>query len=256
MKFCFTVDDNIKFFQQLNDKPVDDIFSHGYLKGWKKLHDKYGLKVQFNVFYKYVDGSFDLSKMTDRYKSQFDKNSDWLKFSFHSEKENVKPYEASDYNQVYGDISKVNAELERIVGKSALADTTTIHYCLLTDGGKRAVKENGVKGLLGLFGNEEAKRTSYGIGYENAERIRKGEIIDIDGIKYAGIDVILNLYSAEEIKSKLKGIIGRDYIKIMTHEQYYYKDYFNYQPDYFYKNEQAVKMLIESGYESSFYQDF
>ena len=256
MKFCFTVDDNIKFFADLCSSDTNDIFMHGYLKGWKDLHDKYGLKVQFNVFYKYVDGTFDLSKMTDRFKNQFEQNSDWLKFSFHSEEENVKPYEFSDYKKVYEDIRKVNEELERIVGKSSLADTTTVHYCLLTDGGKRAVKENGVKGLLGLFGNEEEKRTSYGLDYDTAERIRNGETVEIDGVKYGGIDVILNLHNAEEIKCKLKKLLGRKYIKIMTHEQYFYTDYFNYQPDFFYKNEQAVKLLIESGYESDFYQNF
>ena len=56
----------------------------------------------------------------------------------------------------------------RFAGPEALGDTTTVHYCCTTPEGIRAMKDCGMKGLLGLFGTEEEKRThpkrAYGTG--------------------------------------------------------------------------------------------
>ena len=254
MKYCFTIDDNIVFLSDLTSKYYADIFDNPYLKGLKNLHEKYGVKIQLNLFYEGKD--FDLSKMAERYKEQFISNSDWMKMSFHSKEENVRPYEFSGYEEVYSDIKRVNDEIVRFAGEKTLAETTTVHYCLLTEEGKKAVKDNGVKGLLGLFGDCETKRTSYGIEFENAERIRKGEVVTIDGIKYASIDVVMNSFDKETVQNKIRALIGREFVKIMIHEQYFYKDYFNYQPEFFDKIESAIKILKDNGYESSFYQDF
>ena len=89
--FCFTVDDNIRFLKKLNAKKREDIFSHAYLNIFRKLHLDYGIKVQLNLFYECDD--FNLSGMTDEYKEQFERNADWLKMSFHSKAEDVRPYE-------------------------------------------------------------------------------------------------------------------------------------------------------------------
>ncbi|MBQ7643333.1 MAG: hypothetical protein IJS67_05465 [Clostridia bacterium] len=193
--------------------------------------------------------------MTEDYKSQFEDNSDWLKMSFHSKEENFRPYENAGYDGVKGDMTAVNNEIIRFAGSGSLATTTTVHYCLLTDGGLKAVKDCGIKGLLGLFGDEENERSSYGLGRGFAEEMRKGRIKCEKGISYSGIDVILNLYDENGINGKLKKIIGRDFIKIMIHEQYFYKDYFNYQPDFAEKTESAIKLLIEKGYKSVFYEE-
>ena len=100
-KFCFTVDDNIRFLKELNGQQYPSIFSHPYLAMYRRLHEKYGLKVQLNLFYE-ADG-FDLSQMTDKYRDEWLENSDWLKLSFHSRRENVEPYRSSGYREVYED---------------------------------------------------------------------------------------------------------------------------------------------------------
>ena len=99
--FCFTVDDNIRCLRELTAGSYRSIFEHPYLGMYFGLHEKYGLKVQLNLFYKTDD--FDLSLMTDRYREEWQANSDWLKLSFHSEAETVKPYEHSGYDKVFDD---------------------------------------------------------------------------------------------------------------------------------------------------------
>ena len=46
--FCFTVDDNIRCLREINEKNYDSIFDHPYLAVYKRLHERFGLKVQLN----------------------------------------------------------------------------------------------------------------------------------------------------------------------------------------------------------------
>ncbi|MBQ8882545.1 MAG: hypothetical protein IJY70_04035 [Clostridia bacterium] len=253
MKFCFTIDDNIIFLRDLTTKNYASIFDHPYLAVMKRLHEKYGIKVQFNLFY-LMDG-FDLSMATDKFKAEWESCADWIKFSFHSKMENVRPYENSAYDEVYDDLTAVNEQILRFAGEKSLAKSTTVHYCVTTSGGLKALKDGGVTGLLGLFGTTDNPRTSYSIDQNNASLIRSGETVGIDGISYGAIDLIINSKSLDDNIAFIKTILGRKVIKVMIHEQYFYPDYFAYQPDFEQKLDRIFDILTKNGYESEFFED-
>ena len=58
----------------------------------------------------------------------------------------------------------------------------------------------------------------------------------------------LNLYKYDEVEAAFAPLLGKEYIGYMTHEQYFYEDYFSYQPDFAEKNALAAKILHENGY--------
>ena len=250
--FIFTVDDNIRFLGDLTNGEYNSVFDHPYLAVYKKLHEKYGLKVQLNLFFK--DEKFDLTKMTNRYLKEWQENANWLKMSFHSEYENERPYEFSEYDEVFAHANAVNSEILRFAGEKTLAKTTTIHYCVATNEGLKAIKDNGTKGLLGFFGTDENPRTSYGIG-EEASQIREKSLTEVDGITYGGIDIVLNNFSITEILEKLEGLKDRDTVFVMIHEQYFYPDYHHYQPEFFEKLSKTFEALAQSGFDSAFFED-
>ena len=252
-KFCFTVDDNIRFLKELNEGSYPDIFSHPYLRMYRRLHEKYDLKVQLNLFYE--SGDFDLSKMTDKYRNEWLENSDWLKRSFHSRLENVRPYTSSGYDEVYQDCNNVQREICRFASPLSLGKTTTVHYCQATDEGLRALKDCGVKGLLGLYIALGKLMTSYQNTEEETKLLRKGETVTSDGISYASIDIVLNSYTKESILDQLSSLNGRELIKVMIHEQYFYKDYKAYQPDFEEKLTATFEFLTRNGYESVFFEE-
>lgn len=252
-RFCFTVDDNIRFFRELTHGDFPSLFDHPYLAVFKRLHDAFGLKVQLNLFYK--TNGFDLTAMTDRYKALWEANAHWLKLSFHSEWENIEPYKDSDYDEVFAHCSAVNREILRFAGASSLAKTTTVHYCLATEEGLCALSDNGVTGLLGLYGSPEAPRSSYQSSPDECEALRGGEVVCRGGISYGAIDIVLNSFSKEDILAQLKSLTNRTQIRVMIHEQYFYKDYKWYQPDFEEKLRQTFAFLTEHGYESRFFQE-
>jgi hypothetical protein len=251
--FSFTVDDNIRFLRELNASRYKSIFDHPYLAMYKRFHDIFDTKVQLNLFYK-LD-SFDLSMMTQRYLDEFSAASDWLKFSFHSREENVRPYERAPYDEVAYDIANVNRAIVRFAGERALAKTTTVHYCRTTPEGTAALRDAGVKGLLGLYGTDRERKVSYSLPDDICERLRHGEVVKQDGISHAGIDVILNIFDTASATERIKALMPRKFLRLMIHEQYFYPDYHVYQPDFEYKLYMSFSLLKERGYESVFFED-
>lgn len=246
------MDDNIRFLKEITETHHQSMFDHPYLAMYRRLHEEFGLKVQLNLFYRM--GDFDLSQVSEDHYAEWQANADWLKLSFHSELENENPYESAGYDEVYEDCKRVHEHIKRFASPAALADTTTIHYCLLTEGGLKAMEDNRVFGLLGLFGSTQKPRTSYGIEESDAERIRNGEILKIGKISYAAIDIVLNCFSIGEISEQLMRMSHRPGIRVMIHEQYFYEDYIRYQPEYEQKLRSTFSFFAEHGYESSFFE--
>ncbi len=251
--FCFTVDDNIRFLRELTEGDYGCIFDHPYLAMYKRMHEKYGVAVQLNLFYEAED--FDLSRVTDRFSEQWQACADWLKLSFHSRLENVRPYELSAGGEVAEDCRAVHKEILRFASKKSLAKTTTVHYCLATEDGIAALYENGVRGLLGLYGTDDTPRVSYQSTPAECEKIRKGEVVCRGGMSYAAIDIVLNTCSKEEIICRLRSLLSRERIGIMIHEQYFYPDYRKYQIDFEKKLDAAFGLLTENGYKSLFFEE-
>ena len=251
--FCFTVDDNIRFLKEITETKPKSIFTHPYLAMYKRLHERYGLCVQLNLFYR-MDG-FDLSEMTDRYIDEWESNSDWLKLSFHSDYENEKPYEFSDYDEVFSDCKRVNEQIVRFASARALAKTTTVHYCLTTENGLKALLDNGVKGLLGLFGDDENPCTSYSLDAQSAKTIRNGAVYRTENMSFASIDIVLNCFSIDDILSRLDGLKKRDSVRVMIHEQYFYPDYVAYQKEFEEKLSKTFDFLTNNAYKSNFFED-
>ena len=220
---------------------------------YKRLHDRYAIKVQFNLFYE--TNGFDLSCMTEKYKTEWQKNCDWLKLSFHSRIEDVDSYKLSGYDEVFRDCSRVHREIVRFASPDCLAKTTTVHYCYATCEGLRALSENGVRGLLGLYGSEKIPRTSYQNTEKEAELLRHGNTLMRDGITYSGIDIILNSHPIEEILPRLQLVCDRDFVKVMIHEQYFYPDYKKYHPNFEEKLNLAFRFLFENGFSSIFFEE-
>ena len=252
--FCFTVDDNIWCLSDLTKKQPDSLFDNAYLAVYKRLHEKFGVKVQLNLFYE-TEG-FTLSQMTEKYKSEWEANADWLKLSFHSREYESRTYGEDGYSTLFDDASVVNAEIVRFAGERSLAKTTTIHFCKCSDEGQRALADCGYLGLLGLYGTDEQPRISYGLDEGACYRLRRGEGVTANGIRYFGIDVVLNAFSIAEILEKLQGLSDRTQIRVMIHEQFFYPHYRLYQPEFEEKLSATLQWLTNRGFVSAFAEEW
>ena len=64
-----------------------------------------------------------------------------------------------------------------------------------------------------------------------------------------GSSICLNLEKLEELESSILESDGAEYLPIFNHEQYFYPEYFAYQPDYADKVYLAAKVVHDAGYQ-------
>ena len=65
----------------------------------------------------------------------------------------------------------------------------------------------------------------------------------------------LNVHDMEQTRADLAAVKGLDFVAYGNHEQYCYRDYFLYQPDYMEKEELVARTLSERGYRFVFMED-
>ena len=207
-KFRLSSDDNILFLQDLtkNRDEYTSIFDNPYLAMYKKAHDLYGACVHLNLFYEYTPDErffsahpdrFDLSMMTDKFKSEFEANSDWLKLAFHSNAEFPdKPYALATAEQIRADYEKVIREIVRFAGESVLTESTTVHWGAANREVVRTLRELGLRSLTGYFRRNAKGEPSVSYYFDGEELDHIGTrdfwYDEDEDMIFAQIDLVLN----------------------------------------------------------------
>ena len=266
MKYRFSLDDNIWFLQNLakNQHIYKSIFEDPWLTLLKTMHDRHGVKFHVNIYYECPEfGGFNLTQMPDKWKDEWKFNSDWLRLSCHANANLPdRPYINATYNQTYFEFNRVNQQILRFAGEEAFADkVTTIHWGEATDDTVRAVRDLGVKAMVGCYQWGTSSNTDiaynltpeqcaladyYGMYYD-----KKTDMIFFRysnaGIQGAPLDKIHQTFYNGDAKRPLY-----KFRELCVHEQYFYPHYFAHIPNYYDRFDIAIRNCIEDGYEASF----
>lgn len=89
--------------------------------------------------------------------------------------------------------------------------------------------------------------------YGNA--IRAGQVITYKDVKIASIDMVINTEPIEDIVPGLEMLAKHEQIRVMIHEQYFYRDYPLCQENFEQKLETAFSFLKKHGYASCFFEE-
>jgi len=264
-RYRFSTDDNILFLKDLalNAPKYGSIFDNDYLAFWREMHEKYGARIQFNIYYQ-TEG-FNLSQMPDKYKQEWEENSEWMRLTFHAlQNDPPNPYIGASYQMMMHDFSLVTGEIERFAGRRLLSPFTTVHWGEATLDACKALRDNGIKGLVGYFLVDpeigkpivsyylDCDRTEYLTTHDYWKDTRE----DIFFIKH---DLVINLLKPADIAPTLNAIASNphrsDLMEVMIHEQYFNRQYAYYEPDAKERVITALEWLKENGYRSVFYEE-
>lgn len=239
--YNFFIDDNVFFFTDIAKKQYSSIFGSFYLKGLKDAHEKYGVKFTLNTFWHNAHEEFKLSEFPEKYKAEFEANSDWLKFAFHGYSEFPGyPYSREFPEKMEEHYDLLMKELDRIVGKQSLIAPVIMHYFELTDENRKFMREHGMKFFAVPKGDQMIYRPEF-------------DQYDMP------VDAILNLFKDDlaGIRGQLNKRVaeGKKLICIGSHEQYAYPFYANYIPEYFQEIDTALKVMTDNGYQSVYFNE-
>lgn len=151
--FSLSFDDTILLFKDIYENNYKSIFQNQTLNWFQESHKKYGVVISCYVYYENDD--FNLSRFPSKYKKQFEKNSDWLRFGFHILNSKTD-YRKGEIKNNY--IKTVN-QLERIVGDKSIDNVIRLQ---MFQGSKNNIKElvqysnQPIKGLLTADDNRQS----------------------------------------------------------------------------------------------------
>ncbi len=263
-RYRLSMDDNIWFLQNIakHQNEYKSLFDDPYLALFRDLHERYGTKTHFNIYYECPEfGGFCLTDMPDKYKAEWKKNADWLHLSFHA-KANLpdRPYLNADYATVRQDAEAVMREILRFAGKDTLPPETTIHWGAATREGVRAVRDLGVRYLAGylcldkkgdplvsyyLTPDEVRHTDRYGIWYDKRE-----------DVTFSKIDAVLNTGTCRGNVELLENAFvthpEKGFWEFLIHEEYFYPFYARYLPDFRERVFSAVEWAEKKGLAPAF----
>lgn len=256
--YRLAVDDVIWCFENIykNQDSYESIFDDPFLNLYYDLHQKYGTYVHMHIYYENDDGSFNLSMFPDKYKAEFIKNSDWLKFTFHSKKDKPdSPYKYASYEQVMLEGKQVEREIIRFAGKEVLSNVTSQHWADSNLYATRAFRNLGFLCIDGYFTFDKNgdPMVSYYLNKEQAAHAftRDFWVDNKEDIIFVKDDIVINAVKLENIDEYMEKISSREdhcFHYLLIHEQYFYKHYKAYKPDYKERIFAAVDWCHRHGY--------
>lgn len=256
-RYRFSIDDNIFFLRDMCLYPTENIFENLYLGQLKKLHDEFGTKFTLNLFYETPEREFNLSNVPDKWKSQFEDNSDWLRMTWHAQCEFPdRPYQYALPEKVERDYELIHEHVNRFAGEASWTVPTIVHWGELLPSVFGMLHKKGVNALSGYFVRDEQRyivscgldeaRCAY---MENHDAIMDWE----SGIVFTHTDIVFNNTPVEQVvpvlEPQLQNPDNAEFIDLLTHEQYFWPYYFNYRPDHSERIATGLRYLTDRGYE-------
>lgn len=251
--FHLSFDDTIALFEDLATNNYKSIFQDDTLKWVKRLHDEYGVKVSFYCFYD--DDGFDLSEVPTKYKEEFEANSDWLRFGFHSLNAATtyggKNSYGTDTGIIDEDYEKTIKALADIVGDKSIDNVVRLSSFQGTEEEVEKLTKVNEQPITGLLTADDS-RQSYYLDDKDNNYIYDHDEMNQDGLTFFSTD--LRVEFVEDVDDKIDEFSNSSWnnqlqdMIVFTHE--WELDRENKQ-----KTEELVKWAAENEYSFQFPED-
>ncbi|MHB9139954.1 MAG: hypothetical protein ACYC4Q_11185 [Victivallaceae bacterium] len=248
-RYNFFIDDNIFFMTEIYKKNYKSIFESFYLSKLKSFHERYGVKIVLNIFFRNDHEPFELSQFSGKYKQEWADNADWLKMTFHAYSEFPKrPYSEHFPEKLPEHYEQIREQVMRFAGEKSFCPPTIIHYYDVSSAASlKYLRDKGANALSVKTFPEAAENALTNIIYDHE-----------NGMFRMPVDFFCNLCTVEQIRELLQKCMSKpwkDTINIGTHEQYCYPFYENYIPDHFERIETAIRLATENEYKPVFFHE-
>ncbi len=261
-RYRFSIDDNSFFLRDIAQKNYRSLLDSWYLKMLSDLHARYGVKFTVNIYYTTGD-DFSLPQFPDRYRSQWQDLSGWLKLAFHAHANDPdRPYQDAPAEKLLADLDLVADEIHRFAGPETYAPPTVIHWGMTRQSALKPLTTRGVKALSGYFARINGV---YDVNYRFDDVVseylsRHDAWMDFStGIVFSRVDIICNNVPVDRTVPTLEPQIHdpntAEIFDLFTHEQYFWSFYRNYIPDHAQRLDTAIRWVTEQGYKPVFFHE-
>jgi len=261
-RYRFAIDDNSFFLRDIYQNNYKSLFDCFYLKILQDLNKKYGARFVLNIYYTTGD-DFNLPQFSDKYKQQWQDNSDWLKLSFHAYANDPnRPYEYAPVEKLLADFDLVVEQINRFAGKDTYSPPTVVHWASVIPDALKPLYQRGVRVLSGGFVFRYGEWDGgYHLDDARSEYVSKSDgLMDFDsGIIFSAADITCNKIPVDKVVPRFEKMAKdphrSEIVDCFTHEQYFWPFYHHYIPDHAQRLDAAIRWLTEKGYKPVFFHE-
>jgi hypothetical protein len=254
-RYRFSVDDNSFFLRDIAQQQYASLFDSWYLKIFRDLHAKYAAKFVLNIYYTTEDG-FELPQFSDRYKSEWRDNADWLRLAFHAyANEPARPYQNAAPSKLIADLDQVAEQIVRFAGEETYSPPTVIHWAMVQPTALKPLYERGVRVLSGYFRPSNGGwDINYLVDAKRSEYLSRHDALKdfSSGIVFSKVDIVCNTTPIDKIVATLAPLAEdpntAEIMDLFTHEQYFWPFYSHFLADHAKRLDVAIRWVTEHGY--------
>ena len=243
--FHLSFDDVIQCFEDISENEYDSLFENSTFAWMKNVHDKYGVVISCYVYYE--KEKFNLSQCTDKYRTEFANNSDWLRFGFHT----INADTSYEEGIIIDDYNKTITELERIVSTQAIDNVIRLQSFKGSYDGMNELIRTAHEPVIGFLTADD-KRKSYYLETEDNNYIYCHDVLKKENCYFISTD--LRVEYITDVNQKLKELSTDawnnqlNYLEIFSHE-------WALSVEVRENIEKICKYAAENGYKFQFFED-
>lgn len=217
----FSIDDFIIVFEDLtiNESIYNSIFDNSTLAWMKKMNNQYG--VTFTCYVYFEKTNFNLDNCTRKFCEEFNENSDWLRFGFHSINENTI-YGNSQQN-IISDYEKTIDCLCEIVSEDSIDNIIRLHGFQGTESEISELMRVTREPIVGLLTADD-DRKSYYLDTQENDYIYSHDIYFDEELRLFFISTDCRIEFIGSVAEKVEEFKGEawnnqlSYLELFTHE--------------------------------------
>jgi hypothetical protein len=261
-RYRFSIDDNSFFLRDIAQKKYKSLFDCFYLDMLRKLHRRYRARFVLNIYYTTGD-DFNLTQFPDRYRAEWEDNSDWMKLAFHAYANLPdRPYQDAPPEKLLADFDQVSEQIHRFAGEKTYSLPTVIHWGMVRPEALKPLAKRGVRALSGYFRRwGDSWDVNYRLDDVRSEYLSRHDALkDFDsGIVFSRVDIVCNSTPVEQTVPTLAPLAKdpntAEIMDLFTHEQYFWPFYSNHIPDHAQRLDVAIRWVTEHGYKPVFFHE-
>jgi len=201
----------------------------------RELHEKYNAK--FSMFCFEEAEGYHIGNVTTRFREEFERNSDWLKFGYHGKSRQTRFQQGFPLEEFRRSYENVEQAIIAFAGKASICHTIRLHYFMCTAQQKLFLREKGVVALLA----SDDDRVSYDLSEEENKSLCRERLFEKKMFYYK---TDMRLEHVEDIQTEIDMMQGLEHVVIFTHEYELEKQLG--------KLETAIQAFAQQGYVSCF----
>lgn len=212
-QICISIDDVKGIFKVLKSETIKSIFETRTLGFLQEMHRVYG--TPFDLYCTYRHMNYSLEDVSEKYRDEFVKNQNWLRFGFHCIEENDKYSDLNEqeFKSVY---ESFLFNLKRVTGQDGSIERLRLHAFAGNREMCRVLRESGVKILL----SSDDNRQNYYLDQNKNDLLRNNGIYEDKDEDIVFISSCKRLENVEDIASELIADtkLCQRLVPIFTHE--------------------------------------